>query len=558
MEKQRIEELQNSAPAIRDIDRDAVNGLFRAYIFRRAKTREIWTSCCRQHTELPAGHPLLSAPHVKEPTAIRWGCSVGCWGAPSPKPAPEATYCPLCGKLAEVKELGRSGKRINLWSYRRVVVMRKQEGVLWALAYEAVKNYKELTDYPFLFLVGIYRFDGKRAEYIGRGNWEDCSWFRSGELDAGPLPRRWAFGEPFNWCREYGNDYDVIDLDGEDGTPYAYCGFSDCDFTSLQMKFLALCTAYPRQVEMLMKAGLTQIIKDRINGTLNAALFDWNDPNPFRSFAVPKDVLRTWLAGDKRAEVMTAYKQFQKAKLPLTLEQAESLYQTFGPHYFNRLTIRMKRYAVGYERMRNYLERQRKPKGRKKAVDLLTAAGWWCDYVDAAAKLGLDLKNPVFLLPRELLKSHDEKTAAAAALAEKTAGRSRVKTLTKKYTFWDSRWLIRPPISSAEIVAEGEALKHCVGGYADRHAKGKTTILFLRDKLRPGRPLVTIEMRGSEIVQIHGFRNEAAACRANPRKLPIRTLYREFLDSWLAWLQDGSKRDKQGKPVLPVVMEVSA
>ena len=49
--------------------------------------------------------------------------------------------------------------------------------------------------------------DGKRAEYIGRGNWEDCSWFRSGELDAGPLPRRWAFGEPFNWCHEYGNGY---------------------------------------------------------------------------------------------------------------------------------------------------------------------------------------------------------------------------------------------------------------------------------------------------------------------------------------------------------------
>lgn len=553
MEQQRIEELLHTAPGLRDADLDAVNGLFDAYIFRRKKTREIWTSCCRQHTELYAGHPLLDAPHIKKPRLFTWGCSCGAWSAPRSDP-PEPTSCPLCGTRATVKELGRSGQRKNLLEWLRVVVMRKQDGVLWALAYEASKSYAVLTGYPRMFLVGVYRFDGKKAEHIGRDNWDDSNWFCYSELAAGPLPRRWRFKEPFNWGHEYGNEYYVIDLDGESGTPYAYSQFSMYHSGDRKMKYLALCTAYPRQVEMLMKAGLENIVTDRIEGKNNAALFDWNDPNPFRSFGVPKEIMQKWLQTNNNPAVLIAYKRFAKAGLPVTIEQTLLLCATYGKALFERLAVRMKRYGVGYERITNYLERERqrkrKRKGKKTEVPSQTAAEWWCDYIDAAELLGLDLKNEVYLLPKDLHRNHDEKTKTAAAIKENADGKSRVKKLTKRYTFWNDRWLIRPPVCSAEIVAEGEKLKHCVGGYADRHAKGNTTILFLRDKQRPGRPLVTIEIHGSDIVQIHGFRNEAEPCRANPKRIPPRQLYKDFLDAWLDWLKAGSKRNKQGEPVM--------
>ena len=96
-----------------------------------------------------------------------------------------------------------------------------------------------------------------------------------------------------------------------------------------------------------------------------------------------------------------------------------------------------------------------------------------------------------------------------------------------------------------EIAAEGKALKHCVGGYAERHLSGSTTILFLRDRRRPGKPLVTIEMRGKEIAQIHGYRNDLYA-KADPREK-----YAEILEPWLAWLAAGSRRDKRGRPIQP-------
>ena len=224
---------------------------------------------------------------------------------------------------------------------------------------------------------------------------------------------------------------------------------------------------------------------------------------------------------------MTAYKGFAKAKIPITLEQTQELYRSCGIAWFERLTLRMKRYGIGYQRMVNYLERNRDK--RKKYNTGYETVQLWCDYIDAAAKIGYDLKNPVYLLPMSLRAKHDAAAKAAEAFAkteDEKRARKRCTTLSLRYTYWNDRYLIRPPVSAAEIKAEGE-------------------------KQRPGKPLVTIEMDGNHIVQIHGFRNEGAACRANPKCLPPREIYADLLEPWLEWLKAGSKRDKTGAPVMP-------
>ena len=40
-------------------------------------------------------------------------------------------------------------------------------------------------------------------------------------------------------------------------------------------------------------------------------------------------------------------------------------------------------------------------------------------------------------------------------------------------------------------------------------------------------------------------------CKANPKKISPRKIYKDFLAGWLAWIEGGSKRDKQGYPVIP-------
>ena len=123
--------------------------------------------------------------------------------------------------------------------------------------------------------------------------------------------------------------------------------------------------------------------------------------------------------------------------------------------------------------------------------------------------------------------------------------------LKKKYEFSYDGLCIVIPSGGEAIKLEGKTLHHCVGGYAQRHMDGVTTILFLRRAEHPEKPMVTIEMSGNNIKQIHGWDDERTICEENPNRTPCMELYADFLTVWLDWLKAGSKRDKKGNPIIP-------
>ena len=156
-------------------------------------------------------------------------------------------------------------------------------------------------------------------------------------------------------------------------------------------------------------------------------------------------------------------------------------------------------------------------------------------------------------MPKDLRERHD--AAANILRINKSASemkkyRNRRRKLEKRFCFTMDGLCILVPVSTEEIVLEGKTLHHCVGGYADRHVNGATTILFLRKQRTPGRSFLTIEVADDpgrvRIRQIHGYRNENyAAYSVDPRKK-----YAPFLDAWLGWVNRGSKRDCNGAPIL--------
>lgn len=86
--------------------------------------------------------------------------------------------------------------------------------------------------------------------------------------------------------------------------------------------------------------------------------------------------------------------------------------------------------------------------------------------------------------------------------------------------------ILRQPESMEEIAAEGAALNHCVGGYAERHAKGKLTILFLRRLDKPDVPYYTMEVStDGRIVQCRGYKNNKAN---NPKPQEIIDFEKEY------------------------------
>ena len=208
-----------------------------------------------------------------------------------------------------------------------------------------------------------------------------------------------------------------------------------------------------------------------------------------------------------------------------------------------------------------------------------SALRFWEDYLTAAEATGYLLHRENVLLPRNLGAAHDEATKKhraklereraaqrrewerqqkaeqaerdrQARLAEEKYEERRVK-LEKKYGFAMDGYVIRAPLGKDEILAEARKLQHCVGGYADRHIQGKTTILFMRKVKKPDEPWLTIEMNGNKLVQIHGFKNEGLHTTKGRFAPDPREVYREFLDTWLDWMEKGSRRDKEGNPKLP-------
>ena len=230
------------------------------------------------------------------------------------------------------------------------------------------------------------------------------------------------------------------------------------------------------------------------------------------------------------------------------------------------LLKRMREHGVSIGKLLRYMNKHCLEKRT-----IRSALDAYVDYLVAAEGVGLDLNNPIFLMPRDFEEKHDQVTAAWSAVlaerrrkaeAERRAAfaeerrknlekfRGRVKSLARKYTYTDGELLVRPAVNAEEIVREGKLLHHCVGGYADRHISGATTILFLRRRSAPGKPLCTIEIYGSTIRQIHGWDDERTACADNPEREDPREIYRAFLDEWQRWLESGSKRDKAGRPII--------
>lgn len=210
----------------------------------------------------------------------------------------------------------------------------------------------------------------------------------------------------------------------------------------------------------------------------------------------------------------------------------------------------------------------------------------WCDYLFAAEAIGYDMKNEMVIRPKNLELAHDEATGEhrrRLETARKKEEKARklclllessrqsyvaaecdwleycsemvkqakyaqvVSERAQKYAFSDGVWFIRVARDADEVIAEGRALQHCVGGYAQRHMEGKTTICFMRKVTEPHVPTLTIEMQGKKLVQIHGFKNELANGKRQPDP---REVHKAFLDTWLDWVKRGSPRDKDGLPVI--------
>ncbi|MFY4480783.1 PcfJ domain-containing protein [Latilactobacillus sakei] len=170
--------------------------------------------------------------------------------------------------------------------------------------------------------------------------------------------------------------------------------------------------------------------------------------------------------------------------------------------------------TVGIVKMQNYLIKQE------------TGFYKYRDYINMLKELDLPL-NKSNVLPKDLTEAHDKAVEALNAIKrevvrsefeERAQEMQQLETTIGPYAF-----VI--PKSADDLIQEGNALHHCVGGmnYINQYADKKTTIIFVRPKESPDQPKYTAEVRQGKVVQIQGMFNTA----------PISDELRTAVSQWI-------------------------
>ncbi len=346
-----------------------------------------------------------------------------------------------------------------------------------------------------------------------------------------------------NFYNTYG--YSVIGTDAINSTCMRYSMAGEFDYDIGYLRFYRT----HKGAERLIKCGFKDVVHDCLSKHCKNPDIDWSQTEVRKMLKISRPAMR--LLREKKVgldKYKAAAKEFPNVPEGRQIEYAKVIGYCYGT--LERVCGRISHDK--YEVLK-YLAKQN------------ATLNDYDDYLDMCQELQYDLSDKVIAFPPHLMAAHDRAQAALDAIkAEKKA--RELAPLKKKFDkfkkeraeleFSYGEYLIRQPESAIEIIAEGTALSHCVGGYAKRHADGVLTIMFLRKKSEPDKPFYTVEVSNSlKIVQCRGYKNNIERSGGQPKPDDIKEFegrYAEYLSSVYAKRQKKAKRKKPAMKKLQI------
>ena len=484
----------------------------------------------------------------------------------------EPVTCPYCYSRLTGKEVTKySYSMSSLCSWIKTAVARPGEnGTLLIEAGKAKQSFSwdNLTGTIDWFPKARYVFSKGKAQ-MWKWNVEySCSGFG---ISSGRWVAHKTISDPFApnlmEASDYAGDYSIIGLasalpqtDSRYSQILEYYRYNyaaaleEYETARWMVKYLGWYSFHP-QIEMAVKLELVEAVTDLVqNGKKNSRIINWDANNPAAFLRMNKQEARKFI--HKKMD-MQDLRQWRELCKGTPFSDYCRLLDTCGSRALLRDVAECVKIAgVKLVRGVNYVNGFMSQCSHG-LVPLETVVRTWKDYLNMAQQLDYDLREITVSMPKDLKQRHDN--AAALIRYRKSADEQkkygkRKKKLEKEFAFEMGDLCICVPQSSEDIVQEGKTLQHCVGSYADRHMRGVLTILFLRKRRTPKRSFLTIELKEERgkigIRQIHGYMNENYSKPGHAVPSP-REVYRTFLDCWLEWVNAGSQRDKQGRPILP-------
>lgn len=528
-----VNEILAEAPEISETDRRIMNESFTPYMFysesKDFQVQHCICSSCREHfdishlqrTQTPEDRLFLAAGHN------------------------QSVVCPKCGRTMQKKHIGISKKCRCLYEYGRfVLLLPTSRDVVFMIYVYATKNYckpkkgnpafvLEYDTMPDFEVNAIYRLTPNEQQMITYSPWSK-EWEMSEKIKE-PFTKTWYYN--FGAQRGYG----IIGLErlGETFLRYFnFHGFQTIWNSYAHDTFFGWSREFPackalaqfaryKSFEFLEKQGYGALIYSMLDRERPAeSLYDWQATTPYKFF---KQLSKPEIKALKNADLCTRNDLFLYVRLrrnkKFNVDTFISLKSCFS--------FELQRYAQTAARLKldhgeviNYIVKKKFERAEQMTARL------WLDYLECAEICGYDMSVHNVIFPRALKTAHDNAVANKNRLIVerekeklretlenekarlengKDAYAKRYARLKEAYEYSDSTYQIQIPTGAAEIIIEGKSLQHCVGGYAARHIKGNTTILFMRSRKNSQESLITIEIddKSLNIRQVHGLNNRA-------------------------------------------------
>ena len=355
------------------------------------------------------------------------------------------------------------------------------------------------------------------------------------DMEKRPINWRWSrkFREPsfrtggFTygiWRSNIGNGYCVINREAIEQSNMKYCPIEHSK--GLMILFLNLYAQHPN-IEYLYKTNYGHLIQPirTFDGAYISVCdgIDWKSNNLLKMLHLNRTEFKL-LQG--KEELYEEYIWWRKEYPKGSPEQLITAAEKFGAA-FGTATNLMEKTGYSIFRISRYLTEQR--------IELRM----YQDYLEQCVKLKYDLHDTAICFPHNFHAMHTRLTSIIKYDADKLNNEQLVSRIPErqKFEFAYRDLILIQPKDVAEIIGEGKALSHCVGGYAERHAKGQTNIFFIRQRDKPDIPYYTIEVSNDfKVMQCHGYKNDKDG---KPEEIKeFERVYTKYLEE----LRNGSNR----------------
>lgn len=383
-----------------------------------------------------------------------------------------------------------------------------------------------------------WQHEAKEACFMRSYRYRLNEWTRVKDV-ASTYDYQYFFYLPINWEEEF------------EGTCLQYCNLEEYQPNARKNKadrntirFLMDWARYP-MMEKLWKAGYTGLVHERLRGLSkdkrNTIIWTRNDIQTAIRF--PKRLLKMWPAQE------WTMSRIEKVTVAWTLYLEERIRENeISELAKSSVPIDCIRLALGHASVHKIVSYVEKRIAEEKATWTEKTPSYrqpqsqttYRDYLNDCVKLDWDLDDREILFPPNLEAAHQRTIAQVKHKASKIAKQQFQNTREKQlWMEWrQDDLLIRLPVDGDEIIAEGKALHHCVGGYVDRAAAGSTTILFIRRVTDPDTPYYTLEYLGGTVNQ----------CKTNKNGDYTKDeSVRDFVASWVKHINRLKNRTRKEK-----------